>query len=128
MKRKALVTFAFVLLLSSLVLIFGRTSIESQYKGQGFQMVNGCNGGAAVGADGEVHAIEQRLAWLRDTPEANTNVIIQLQKAYILAQEKARILGDDCRRRGHRDTHPWKTNWTTIKQALTASEKELEKW
>ncbi len=53
----------------------------------------------------------------------STNMVAQLQSALVVAQEKARVLSEDCRRRGHCETYPWTTNWTVIKQALTAVEK-----
>jgi hypothetical protein len=89
-----------------------------EYEAQGLQMVEGCNGGAAVGAQGQVHTINQLLEDFADASERETNIVVQLQSALVIAQEKLRILGDDCRRRGHRDTHPWKTNWATIDQTL----------
>ena len=92
-------------------------------KAQGFQMVQGCNGGAAVQADGQVLMIKQYLEDLTYPPVKDTNMVAQLQSALVVAQEKARVLSEDCRRRGHRETHPWKTNWATIKQTLIAFEK-----
>jgi hypothetical protein len=103
--------------------LLGRELVRIEYRAQGLEMVDGCNGGAAVEADGQVYAIEQRLHDFADSPGVDTNAIVQLQAALVIAQEKARILSDDCARRGHRDSHPWKTNWAAIKQALTDSEK-----
>ncbi|MGZ4971400.1 MAG: hypothetical protein ACXWDN_01470 [Limisphaerales bacterium] len=94
------------------------------YKAKGFQMVDGCNGGAAVGADGQVHTIEQRLEQFGDS--TNRDIIVLLQNALVIAKEKARVLDNDCSKRGHRENHPWNTNWATIKEALTASEKLYE--
>ena len=81
------------------------------------------NGGAAVQADSQVMMIKQYLEDLTYPPVKDTNMVAQLQSALVVAREKARVLSEDCRRRGHRETHPWKTNWATIKQALTAFEK-----
>jgi hypothetical protein len=103
--------------------LLGRSLVEREYEAQGFRMVVGCNGGAANAAAGEVHTLQQRLAEFADSPGADTNVIVQLRNAYVIAQEKARVLSDDCGRRGHCETYPWKTNWAAIKQALTASER-----
>jgi hypothetical protein len=100
-----------------------RSTAVREYEAQGFQMVQGCNGGAAVRADGQVMMIKQYLEDLTYPPVKDTNMVAQLQSALVAAQEKARVLSEDCRRRGHRETHPWKTNWVTIKQALTAFEK-----
>ncbi len=86
-------------------------------------MIEGCNGGAAVGADGQVYTIKQYLEELSDSTTKDTNLIAQLRGALVLAQEKARVLSEDCRRRGHCDAYPWKTNRATIKTALTAFEK-----
>jgi hypothetical protein len=98
-----------------------------EYKAQGFQMVDGCNGGAAVEAAGQVFTIKQYLEDFTDSPAKDTNIIVQLQTALVIAQEKAKVLNDDCRRRGHCDTCPWKTNWATIKKALAGAEKEMSK-
>lgn len=99
-----------------------RNAAVREYEAQGFEMVKGCNGGAAVHANSQVHTIKQQLEEFSDFPVRATNVIVQLQSALVIAQEKARILSEDCRRRGHRETHPWKTNWITINRALTASD------
>jgi hypothetical protein len=100
-------------------LSYRRAAAVREYRAQGFQMVEGCNGGAAVQADGQVLMIKQYLEEFLDS----TNMIAQLQTALVVAQEKARVLSEDCRRRGHCDTYPWTTNWTVIKQTLTAVEK-----
>ena len=100
-----------------------RNLAAREYKAEGFQMVHGCNGGAAGEADGQVYTIKQHLEEFAGSPNSDTNIIIQLQSALVLAQDKARILSEDCRRRGHCETHPWKTNWVTINQALSAAEK-----
>src|SRR5262245_60825092 len=106
------------------LLSYRRSAAVREYEAQGFQMVEGCNGGAAVHADGQVLMIKQYLEEFAYSPRAkDTNMVAQLQSALVVAQEKARVLSEDCRRRGHRETHPWKTNWATIKQALTAFEK-----
>ncbi len=103
---------------------YRRAAAVREYRAQGFQMVEGCNGGAAVQADGQVLTIKQYLEEFTDWP---TNIIGQLQGALLTAQEKARVLSDDCRRRGHCDNFPWKTNWATIKQALAAADREMSK-
>ena len=124
--RKALVASGLIILLCGLWLVPSeRARIESGYKARGFKLVDGCNGGAANEAVGQVHTIELRLEALADSKLTNSNVNVRLQEAYTLAQEKARILRDDCRMRGHRENKPWKTNWITIRQALTASEELL---
>jgi energy-coupling factor transporter transmembrane protein EcfT len=104
-------------------MLFGQALVEAEYSAQGLQMVDGCNGGAAGEADGQVHTLRQRLDDFVGSPGVDTNVIAQLQTALVIAQEKARILSDDCARRGHCETHPWKTNWAAIRPALAASEK-----
>lgn len=93
------------------------------YEARGFQMVEGCNGGAAVQADGQVLMLQQYLEELTYPPVSDTNLVAQLQSALVVAQQKARVLSEDCSRRGHCDTFPWTTNWTVIKQALAAAEK-----
>jgi hypothetical protein len=105
------------------LLSYRRSAAVREYEAQGFQMVEGCNGGAAVHADGQVLMIEQYLKGFAYSPTKDTNLVARLQSALVVAQEKARVLSEDCSRRGHRETHPWKTNWATIKQALTAFEK-----
>jgi hypothetical protein len=100
-----------------------RTLIEMEYRAQGFQMVNGCNGGAANMATFDVFTLQQELNDVSDAPGVNTNLIVQLRNALVISQEKARVLSDDCTRRGHRETYPWKTNWAIVKEALTASRK-----
>ena len=101
-------------------LLLRQSSVVRAYEAQGFQMVNGCNGSAAVGADFQVYTIQQRLEEFAKSPVRDTNLIVRLQSALVIAQEKAQVLSGDCRRRGHRENHPWKTNWATINQALTA--------
>jgi hypothetical protein len=105
------------------LLSYRRSAAAREYEAQGFQMVEGCNGGAAVQADGQVLMIKQYLDDLTYPPVKDTKMVAQLQSALVVAQEKARVLGEDCRRRGHRETFPWKTNWVTIKQALTDFQK-----
>ena len=100
-----------------------RAAAVREYEAQGFQMVKFCNGSAANGAHGEVYAIQERLEDFADSPGVDTNVIVQLKNALAIAKEKERVLSDDCARRGHCHTYPWKTNWAIIKEALTASEK-----
>ena len=104
-------------------LLYRRAVVEKEYATQGLQMVEGCNGGAAVHADGQVMMIKQYLEMLADSPTKDTNIVFQLQSALVVAQEKARVLDGDCRKRGHCDSHPWKTNWIVVSQALTAFEK-----
>jgi hypothetical protein len=101
----------------------GRKLVVREYQAQGFQMVDGCNGGAANGAHAEVYTLQRRLEDFADSPDLDTNVIVQLKSALAIAQEKERVLSDDCARRGHCGTHPWKTNWAIINEAMTASEK-----
>lgn len=108
-------------------MLLGRAVDERAYRAQGLQLVNGCNGGAAVGADGEVRNIEQHLEMLSEERDANTNIIAQLQIAHAIAKEKARVLSKDCGRRSHRENHPWSTNWVIITQVLKASKAELFK-
>lgn len=121
----AVMVTAGVLTLAALVgvSLHRRNVAVREYQAQGFEMVEGCNGAAASQADLQVYAMKHQLEEFADSPGGDTNLIAQLQNALVLAQEKARVLGEDCRRRGHCGTHPWKTNWITIKQALTASEK-----
>ena len=100
-----------------------RSVAVREYEARGFQMVEGCNGGAAVQADGQILMIKQYLENFSDATAKDTNMVAQLQSALVVAQEKDRVLREDCRRRGHCEMYPWKTNWATIKQALTAVEK-----
>ncbi len=104
-------------------LLYHRAVAERGYAAQGLQMVKGCNGGAAVQSDGQVLMIQQYLEELTNFPSGDTNMVFQLQNALLISQEKARLLSNDCRRRGHCETHPWNTNWIAISQALTACEK-----
>jgi hypothetical protein len=101
---------------------YSRSLIEWQYLAQGFELVHGCNGGAANGAEFDVYKLQERLADLTGTPRAGKNEIAQLQEALALAQEKARVLNDDCGRRGHCDTKPWRASWSRIRQVIDASE------
>ena len=104
-------------------LSYHRSVAAREYAAQGLQMVEGCNGGAAVQADGQVMMIKQYLEELTYPPVKETNMVAQLKNALTVAQEQARVLSDDCRRRGHCESHSWKTNWVVISQALTAFEK-----
>ncbi|MEI6197010.1 MAG: hypothetical protein WCS42_22065 [Verrucomicrobiota bacterium] len=103
--------------------LYHRSVAEREYAVQGLQMVQGCNGGAAVQADGQVMMIKQYLEMLADSSTKDTNMVFELQSALVVAQEKARVLDSDCRKRGHCDSHPWRTNWIVVSQALTAFEK-----
>jgi len=86
-------------------------------------MMKFCNGGAAGQAATEVDTIKQYLEdFSADTPK-DTNMITQLQWALVVAQEKATVLREDCRRRGHCHTYPYKTNWAVIQAALRAADK-----
>ena len=104
-------------------LSYHRSVAVREYAVQGLQMVQGCNGGAAVQADGQVMMIKQYLEELTYPPVKETNMVAQLKNALAVAQEEARVLSDDCRRRGHCESHPWTTNWVVVSQALTAFEK-----
>ena len=99
-------------------LLYRRAAAVREYEAQGFQMVEGCNGGAAVQANGQVLMLKQYLEEFSDS----SNLVAQLRSALVVAQEKVQVLDGDCRRRGHCDTYPWKTNWAVIKQALAAVE------
>jgi hypothetical protein len=104
-------------------LSYRRATAVREYEARGFQMVEGCNGGAAVQADGQVLMLKQYLEDIAYPPVEDTNIVAQLQKALVVAQEKAQVLSEDCSRRGHCESHPWTTNWAVIKQALAAVEK-----
>jgi hypothetical protein len=104
-------------------LSYHRSVAAREYAAQGFQMVQGCNGGAAAQADGQVMMIKQYLEDLAYPPVTDTNMVAQLQNALAVAQEEARVLSDDCRSRGHCESHPWKTNWVVVRQALNTYEK-----
>jgi hypothetical protein len=104
---------------------FGEAMADWRYRTQGFRLVEGCNGGAASEAHGQVYTLKQLLAELADTPNASTNEVAHLKTILVLAQEKERVLSDDCRWRGHRDTHPWKTNWSGIRRELKAAEERI---
>jgi hypothetical protein len=117
----ALVVLAVAVRIGSLS--YHRSVAAREYAAQGLQMVQGCNGGAAVQADGQVTMIKQYLEDLTYPPVKDTNMVAQLQSALVVAQEKARVLDDDCRKRGHCESHPWSTNWVVVSQALTAFEK-----
>ena len=100
----------------------GRSLVEWEYKTQGFQMVNGCNAAAANMAEFDVFALSERLVEVTNSPISDKTQITRLQSVYVIAQDKARILSDDCRRRGHCDNYPWKANWLAIKPLLATSE------
>ena len=104
-------------------LLYQRAVAQREYAAQGLQMVQGCNGGAAVQADGQVMMIKQHLEELTYSPVKDTNMVAQLQSALAVAQKKAQVLSEDCRRRGHCESYPWKTNWIVVSQALTAFDK-----
>lgn len=107
--------------------LLNRPVEEMAYAARGFKMVSGCNGGAAVGADGDVRTIEQQLEILSDDQSMNAILISQLRSVQAMAKEKARVLSEDCGKRGHRENHPWKTNWAEIRQVIRASETEMFK-
>jgi hypothetical protein len=91
-----------------------------QYRAEGLQLVNGCNGAAANSAYFEVQKLGEYVERLSDPK--NTNLLAQLQSVRIVAEEKLKILNADCSRRGHRENHPWRTNWSEIKATLTNAE------
>jgi len=101
---------------------YRRSIAAREYAARGFQVVEGCNGGAAVQADGQVLMIKQYLEEFSDFT-TDPNLVAQLHSALVVAQEKALVLDEDCRRRGHCESHPWKTNWAVIKRVLAAVEK-----
>ncbi len=105
--------------------IVGRALADWRYRTEGYRLVDGCNGGAANQADSDVYALKRLLAELADTPNADTNEIAHLKEILVRAQEKASVLSDDCRWRGHRDTYPWKTNWSGIRRELKAAEERI---
>jgi hypothetical protein len=105
------------------LLLYRRAVAEREYAAQGLQMSQGCNGGAAVQADGQVMMIKQYLEELTYASVKDTNMVTQLQNALAVAQEEAQVLSDDCRRRGHCENHPWRTNWVVVRQALAAFQK-----
>jgi hypothetical protein len=95
-----------------------RAAAVRQYEAQGFQMVKGCNGTAALNAGNQVRMLKRYLEDFADFSAKETNVFAQLRLALVVAQEKARVLNEDCRRRGHCETYPWTTNWAVVKRAL----------
>ena len=97
------------------------TFVKWKYKAEGLELVHGCNALAANMASFDVSILRERLAKLKDSPNTDSNQIVRVENAYATAQDKARILSDDCKRRGHRENHPWKSNWDTIKQVSAAS-------
>ena len=102
--------------------LISRQLEEWRYERHGIQLVQGCNLAAANTAEFDIYALNNRLSELTNSPVANSNKISLIQNVLPQAQERARILDEDCAWRGHRDSHPWKTNWIAIKQALAASE------
>jgi len=46
----------------------------------------------------------------------------ELRSALALARERAEVLNDDCRRRYHCETVPWKPEWASIDKALKDAE------
>ena len=133
-KRNALVGLVIflVLLLASFWLGLhpwgpSRQAVERDYKAQGFQMVEGCNGGAANQARFDVYKFDELLQMATNSPRKNSNLFSELKRGNVLAQEEFKVLSADCGKRGHRDTYPWKTNWAEIKQILRTSEEQLYK-
>lgn len=102
--------------------LISRQLEEWKYERHGIQLVQGCNLAAANTAEFDIYALTNRLNKLTAFPVANSNKISLIKNAIPLAQERVRLLDEDCAWRGHRDSHPWKTNWIAIKKALTASE------
>jgi hypothetical protein len=96
---------------------------EREYAAQGLQLAQGCNAAAANQAEFDLYAIDDRLAELTNAPDVDTKVVVQLRAARVVAEAAVRFTNDDCRRRGHRDSHPWKTNWTAVKIALEAADR-----
>lgn len=103
--------------------VLGRNLVEREYASQGLQLMQGCNAAAANQAEFRLFAIDDRLAELTNAPDVNAQQILQLRAARIVAQEAARVTSEDCRRRGHCDSHPWKTNWAAVKLALEDSDR-----
>jgi hypothetical protein len=88
-------------------------------------LVQGCNAAAANRAKFDLYAIDDRLSELTNAPDADAKQILQLRAARTIAEEAVKLTDDDCRRRGHRDSHPWKTNWVAVKNALEDSDRAL---
>jgi hypothetical protein len=112
--------FGYPIVVGSVVL--SRTLTEWEYQSAGLIMVSGCNLAAASGADIELYMLNDRLKEMTNSPNANSNKILLIQNAIPIAEDRVKALGTDCGRRGHRDDHLWKTNWSAIKTALDATE------
>ena len=97
--------------------------VEWEYKTRGLQIVYGCNALVAETAYFDEFMVNERLTELTNSPHADTSQMTRLREAYATAQERVRILNEDCRRRGHCNSHLWKTNWVTIKEALAANDR-----
>ena len=69
---------------------YHRSVAARAYAAQGMQMVQGCNGGAANQAEGQIMMIKQYLEDLTYPPVKDTNMVAQLQSALVVAQQKAR--------------------------------------
>ncbi|MGZ5527848.1 MAG: hypothetical protein ACXWJB_04180 [Limisphaerales bacterium] len=105
----------------TLSILLSKYMADRDYSKNGFQIVEGCNGAAANSAENDVYQLQRAMDQLNDS--RNTNILLQLKAAQMLAKEKANVLDADCRKRGHRENHPWKTNWSGIKQTLAAADK-----
>lgn len=99
-------------------MVFGRIGIDMRYKAQGFQIVEGCNGGAASQADFQVYEFRELLAMATNRSKLDTNLILEINRGLALAQEKAQVLDAECALADHRDLHPWKTNWVVVRPML----------
>lgn len=102
-----------------------RILANRDYVARGYQMMEGCDGSAAGSADAQVYHIKNLLEDATNSPSPDTNLISDLNKGYVLAQEKAKVLGDYCGKAGHVDIHPWKTNWAEINEIIKRSEAKV---
>ncbi len=107
----------------SIAIAFSKFESAMEYRAKGFQLVSGCNGGADNSATFELKQLDDYIERLGDAK--NTNLLAQLQSVRVIAKEKAKVLNADCGKRGHREDHPWKTNWVGIKKTLAAAEKVI---
>lgn len=103
-------------------LVLSRIFTEWEYRSAGVQLVLGCNLAAASQADIDLYMLNDRLKEMTNSPGSDSNKVALIRKIIPLAEDRAKILGMDCGRRGHRDEHLWKTNWAAIKIALDATE------
>lgn len=105
--------------------ICGRHATEIQYLLRGLHVRHGCNAGAYHAAGNDIRLVERLLEWHNCEAPSDTNLVMQLQTALRLAREERDVIDEDCRRRFHCHTHPWKAEWNVIRPTIESGEKRV---